>query len=109
MEPDLVSIAGGVNDLLRPKWDVGVSGEILEEESSLPAMRAPMSVVRLWELVATIARDGNCHGPPSGVSGDHASASRRARVLRRGLLAETVFDDSRFWAEDRLHLNELRT
>ncbi len=108
MEPDLVSIAGGVNDVLRPKWDVAASGELLE--SGVIAARDSGADVLLFAF-----------GDVGRRSRALSTVSSRLAQYREITLAlaeehdcyvvdfwpETVFDDSRFWAEDRLHLNEL--
>ncbi len=108
MEPDLVSIAGGVNDVLRPKWDVGVSGDLLE--SGVIAARDSGADVLLFAF-----------GDVGRRSRALRTSSSRLAEYREITLAlaeehdcyvvdfwpETVFDDSRFWDEDRLHLNQL--
>ena len=108
MEPDLVSIAGGVNDVLRPKWDVGVSGDLLE--SGVIAARDSGADVLLFAF-----------GDVGRRSRALRTVSSRLAEYREITLAlaeehdcyvvdfwpETVFDDSRFWDEDRLHLNPL--
>jgi hypothetical protein len=108
MEPDLVSIAGGVNDVLRPKWDVGVSGDLLE--SGVIAARDSGADVLLFAF-----------GDVGRRSRALRTVSSRLAEYREITLAlaeehdcyvvdfwpETVFDDSRFWDEDRLHLNQL--
>lgn len=108
MEPDLVSIAGGVNDMLRPKWDVATSGELLEE--GVLAARDSGADVLLFAF-------GNI-GRRSRALGTVTARLVEYREITLGLAEEhdcyvvdfwpeTIFDDSRFWADDRLHLNEL--
>ena len=108
MEPDLVSIAGGVNDLLRPKWDVGVSGEILEE--GVLAARDAGADVLLFAF-GNLSRRSRVMGTVTAGLAEYREI-KLALAEEHGCYVvdfwpETVFDDSRFWAEDRLHLNEL--
>ncbi len=105
MEPDLISIAGGVNDVLRPRWSL-----------------APM--VRAWDEGLALARSGGAtvvivtFGQPSHRSRALGTVEARLRDYREALLGlarthactvvdfwyASVFDDPRFWAPDRLHL-----
>ena len=106
MDPDLISIAGGVNDVLRPKWD-------------LEAMIAS------WDHGLGLARAGGAtvvivtFGQPANRSRVLGTVQDRLHAYRERLLAlarqhgcqvvdfwyAPVFDDPRFWAPDRLHLN----
>lgn len=106
MNPDLVSLAAGVNDALRPRWDVGVVAGHLE--SSVKSFRATGCTVLL-----------TCVGDPSRRSRAIGKVSERlfdlnARV--RDIAGRYdcavmdfgdayLFDDDRLWAEDRLHLS----
>lgn len=108
MEPDLITIAGGVNDVLRPRWDL--SGMLSEWDEGLRSARSGGARV----IIVTF-------GQPSGRSRALGSIEARLRTYREGLLAlarqhgcdvvdfwfASVFDDPRFWAADRLHLNSV--
>ena len=106
LEPDLLSIAAGVNDAMRTSWDLPATAELMEDA----------------------VRDAKAHGTdvllvsfgnPSRRSASLRTITRRLAEYREILLAiahdqqcymldfwpETAFDDPRFWAEDRLHLN----
>lgn len=106
--PDLVSIAGGINDALRPSWNVSATAERLR--AGVASVRSTGADVLLFafgelrhrsrllgladgrvaeyrELTLEIADDYDCHLV------DFAPVR--------------VFDDARFWAQDRLHLNEV--
>lgn len=106
LEPDLVSIAAGVNDVLRPRFDLVRSTTLLEV--GVAAARSGGADVLLVSF-----------GNPSRRSKALGTVTERLRQYRRALLSigerydclvcdlwhATVFDDSRLWAEDRLHLN----
>ncbi len=104
MGADLVTLVGGLNDVLRPKCDVDIVCARLEEAvvrlapncrrlvlMRSPARRGPVAtrfmprMVRLFDHVEELAER---HG---------------AVVV--DLFGAEVLGDSRMWADDRLHLN----
>jgi lysophospholipase L1-like esterase len=106
MKPDLVSIVGGVNDLLRPAFDARALhrrldravGSLRENGSDVvlvvganPTARSKVlarlmpRVVALNEAVADVAQQWDCYAVD--------------------LFGADVFDDTRMWAADRLHLS----
>lgn len=105
MRPDLVSLAGGLNDIMRPGCDLdAVCDHVTRCAETLAAncgrlvlfhpidVRTRMpSAARLWpkvsRLIAVMDELGARHG---------------AVVV--DLAAERVFDDARLWAADRIHL-----
>lgn len=105
MGADLVTVVGGLNDVLRPKCDVDVVYARLEEAVTRlaptcrqlvlmrsPARRGPVAIrvmprmLRLFDFVDDLARR---HG---------------AVVV--DLFGAGVLGDPRLWSDDRLHLNE---
>ena len=108
MQPDLVSIAGGVNDALRPKWDIRATTDLLE--AGVASARESGADVLIFAF-----------GDLSYRSRALGAVNNRLRAYRDATLEiadryscyvvdfwhERVYDDSRFWADDRLHLNEL--
>lgn len=108
LEPDLVSFAGGINDAMRPRWDLAAMAAALESGvSALAGTGAEVVIVTF--------------GRPSNRSKVLGTIERRLAAYREATFAvagrygatvvdfwdETVFDDPRFWSEDRLHLNTL--
>jgi lysophospholipase L1-like esterase len=107
MQPDLISIAGGVNDALRPTFDLAVTADLLE--SGVATARAGGADVLLVSF-----------GQPARRSKALGLIAERLRLYREEILRiadeyecllldlwhETIFDDPRMWADDRLHLNE---
>lgn len=106
LEPDLISIAGGVNDALRPHWDLA-------------------AMTTAWDEGLAQARSGGADvvivtfGQPSRRSKALGAVENRLRDYRDVILDLArrhgctvtdfwyawVFDDPRLWAADRLHLN----
>lgn len=106
MRPDLVSLAGGINDVLRPSVDVETVAQ--EMRNGVQNIRAAGADVLL-----------TCFGDPSRRSFLLGRVAARLGAYRQHLLhiAEDydcyvmdfwgvpIFDDARFWAADRLHLS----
>lgn len=108
LRPDLVSIVGGVNDMLRPSFDARALhrcldravGSLRESGSDVllvvgvnPTARSKAlarlmpRVVALNDTVAAVAERWDCHPVD--------------------LFDADVFDDQRMWSSDRLHLSAL--
>ena len=105
MRPDLVSVAGGLNDIMRPGCDLDAvcadltrCAEVLAAAAGLVVLFHPIDVrrrmpsaARLWPKVLRLM---------SVV--DQLAEKHGAVVVK--LDAERVFDDARLWAADRIHL-----
>ncbi|MBC3989252.1 SGNH/GDSL hydrolase family protein [Streptomyces sp. AC563] len=104
MDADLVTLVGGLNDVLRPKCDIGLVAARLEEAVELLAPRCRQLV-----LMHSPGR----HGPllERGRSRmERLYAHIDALAARHGaavvdLFGAPVLGDARMWADDRLHLN----
>ncbi|MFZ1361554.1 MAG: SGNH/GDSL hydrolase family protein [Candidatus Nanopelagicales bacterium] len=106
MEPDLVSIVGGGNDMLRPRWDLPTL-----------AMKIEDSVARTRASGADVILIG--FPPMSGHSNLLGLTDNRNFALRQiagrlteeygcyyvDLWGEAIFRDKRVWAPDRLHMS----
>ncbi|KRV49789.1 GDSL family lipase [Wenjunlia vitaminophila] len=106
MNADLVSLVGGINDVLRPKCDVGLVCARLEEaaETLAPTTR---QLVLFRSTDPTRRMRGSARLLPR-VERLHAlldDLARRHDAVVVDLFGVRVFDDPRLWAEDRLHLN----
>lgn len=106
LQPDLVTLAAGVNDALRRSYDLHASATALE--NAVRALRATGADVVLF-----------CFGDPSrrsSVMGSVSGRISRANAATRAIADEydcrvvdfwgcAVFDDDVYWDEDRLHLS----
>ncbi len=108
MQPDLISIGGGVNDALRPRWDVDRTRDVLE--TGVIAARSTGADVVLFAFGDT-SRRSKTLGTVSGRIRQYRDVVREVAADQDCYLVdfweERIFDDPRFWAEDRLHVNEL--
>ena len=105
MRPDLVSLAGGLNDIMRPGCDIDAvcehltrCTEVLAEASGRVVLFHPIDVrrrmpsaARLWPKVLRLIEVM-----------DQLAEKHGAVVV--DLAAERLFDDPRLWAPDRIHL-----
>lgn len=106
MEPDLASVVGGVNDLLRPKFDLDHAIDQLE--ATVAALRAAGATVivmtlpdlsssmRLARLVSARLREFN--------AAIREVATRNGATLS-DMATELAVYDPRGWSPDRLHAN----
>lgn len=106
LRPDLVCLAAGGNDMLRPRVDLPSLIRLLD-----------MAVARLVdagaEVVIFTGADPFDRLPMTGLLRAHAGAfcdglrqvAQRRRVNLVDLWAHHELGDARFWSEDRLHLN----
>jgi len=108
LHPDLITFAGGGNDMLRPRTD-------------------PLTLLRLIDLTVARMRDSGatvvmftgadpCDGLPLGARiraiGDRLAAGARTIADRRGAVLVDLWSieelrQPAYWASDRLHLNQL--
>jgi lysophospholipase L1-like esterase len=106
MEPDLLSIAAGGNDVLRPRFDVDAVGRQFDD--AVAALRATGATVLVFAGFApgpglpfrsTISARANIYN----------EAVRAAAVRHGGVLidlwAMDELSDPRMWSVDRLHLS----
>jgi lysophospholipase L1-like esterase len=107
LEPDLVTVYAGGNDLIRPRCDVDALGEVYDE--AIGRLAATGAVVGLFT-----AFDPGGGGPFARLRGRFAVYNERVREIaeRHGAV---VLDSWRMrperpelmWSEDRLHLGPL--
>ena len=107
LHPDLVTFAGGGNDMLRPRADLPTLLRLVD-----------LTVARLVDSGAAVViftGADPCDGLPLGsrirATGDRLAAGARVVADRRGALLVDLWPvqelrDPTYWAPDRLHLNE---
>ena len=106
LQPDLVSLAGGTNDLLRPSVDLGAMARDLDRAVS--ELTSAGSRVLMFTGLDPSWRGGWARRLVPRVMALNAITERAAR--RHGVIvvdlwdASPAFADPRMWAVDRLHL-----
>jgi lysophospholipase L1-like esterase len=106
LEPDLVTLAAGVNDALRRSYDLSASATALE--NSVRALRGTGADVVLFAF-GDPSRRSSVMGSVSGRIA-RANDATRAIALEYGCRVVdfwgcAVFDDDVYWDQDRLHLS----
>ncbi|MFA9430905.1 SGNH/GDSL hydrolase family protein [Egicoccus sp. AB-alg2] len=106
LEPDLVTVVSGMNDLLRPSFDLrGVVRDLHVMQAAFVHEGATVLSFTLPDLspVLPLARplDGRLRALNDGIR--RACERSGARLL--DLAAHPVASDPRLWSEDRLHAN----
>ncbi|MBC6462820.1 SGNH/GDSL hydrolase family protein [Actinomadura sp. HBU206391] len=108
LRPDLATVAAGVNDLLRPRFDADeVAGHLEAMFAALTAQGARVATFTFPDIarITPLAR-------PIGSRPAALNDRIRAAALRHGVIvAETarplVVTDPRLWTRDRLHASPL--
>jgi hypothetical protein len=104
MQPDLVSMVGGGNDLLRPSVDLDGLAERMEE--AVARIRATGADVLLASPTDT--RDAGLFKPLRGRHAVHTAnlftIAQRHGCSVLNLWGMAVLRDWRMWGEDRIHL-----
>lgn len=106
MRPDLVSLAGGLNDVLRPRCDVPAvcarleqaAGELAGSSRQLVLFRAIDPTRRMRGSARIMPRIERMLDFVDALAHQHDA-------VLVDLFAIRAFDDPRLWADDRLHLS----
>ena len=106
LEPDLVTLVSGVNDLLRPTFDIGSLGRDIEAmQRALTASGATVVTFTMPDM-GRVLPIGRLLRPRLDALNDAVrSVSRGTGALLLDLAAHPVAGDPRLWSEDRLHAN----
>ena len=106
LKPDLVTLAAGVNDALRRTYDVHASATHMENAARL--LSGTGAEVVLFAFGDPSRRSGVMRSVSGRIA--RANAATHAIAERYGCRVVdfwgcAVFDDDRYWDEDRLHLS----
>ena len=106
LRPDLVSLVGGVNDMLRPTFDAAATRRSLTR--AVAALRAAGSDVVLVVGVNPTVRSrllARIMPRIDALNGAVAEVAEEFGCYAVDLFDARVFDDPRMWSPDRLHLS----
>jgi lysophospholipase L1-like esterase len=108
MEADIVTLAGGLNDVLRPRCDIARVERVLTECVETLAADPARTVV-LFRAIDPERRMRGAHRIMANVARligrIDELAEKYPNVVVIDLFTTDVFDDARMWGEDRLHLS----
>ena len=106
--PDLATVSAGVNDILRPKIDFEALEEVLDDlVGSLRCGGALVLFPQAPDLSALIPLAGYLRPRRERLNEIVVSVAARHGALTPSAPVGSVFEDSRAWSGDRLHLNAL--
>ena len=106
LNPDLVSLAAGVNDCLRRYWDIAPLATILEH--GVARLRSDGCDVLLFSFGDPSGRSsvlGRIRGRILELNEATESIAQRYGCMVVRYWGATVMDDERLWDQDRLHLS----
>ncbi|MGW4895480.1 SGNH/GDSL hydrolase family protein [Kitasatospora sp. NPDC004240] len=106
MRPDLVTLAGGLNDVLRPRCDIDRVEDLLGRSAT--ALRATGATVVMFTSTDPSRRlPGSARLLPTilRMKAFVQDLGRDPGIAVVDLFSAPCFDDARLWAEDRLHLS----
>ncbi|MEU9205416.1 SGNH/GDSL hydrolase family protein [Streptomyces sp. NPDC048332] len=108
LRPDLATVVAGVNDLLRPRVDVGeVAGHLEEMFAALTAAGAQVATLTIPDVgkIAPVARP--VRSRVSELNTLIRAAAARHGVAVAEIAHHPVATDPRLWSVDRLHASPL--
>lgn len=108
MEPDVVTLTAGMNDLLRPRFDAdAIRATLAEIVAPFTAKGARLVVVPIPDI-GSVSPAGRLLARRRVVLNEiYAWLSTEHGMEPPAVTAGTVFEDRRAWADDRLHLSPL--
>lgn len=108
LQPDLVTFSGGVNDALRRTWDLPYMADTLEDAiAQLRGTGADVMIVTFGRPRSRSPLIGSVEGRLSDYREVILDVADRYGCMVTDFWGIDTFADSRFWSEDRLHLNEV--
>ncbi len=106
LEPDLASVVAGLNDVLRPGFDVDrVAGEIEEMQAALGAAGATVLTFTMADPTPVIPITRPLRGRLLAFNEALREAAGRTGAVLIDFARHPVTSDPRLWSADRLHAN----
>lgn len=105
MAPDLVSLAGGLNDAMRPGCDIeAVCADLEAAAARLAEGGALLLMFRPMDFTRRMASSARIAGKVRRLAETVDLIAVRHGAITVDLSAARVFDDPALWAPDRIHL-----
>ncbi len=106
LEPDLASVVAGLNDVLRPGFDVDrVAGEIEEMQAALGAAGATVLSFTMADPTPVIPITRPLRGRLLALNDALREVAGRTGAVLIDFARHPVTSDPRLWSADRLHAN----
>ncbi len=108
LKPDVATVLAGVNDLLRPKFEIDrVVGHVEAMFEALTGQGAQVATVLFPDIARIVPLARPLSGRVHAYNDAIRDAARRHGVLVAETSAHEVCTDARMWSADRLHASEL--
>lgn len=108
LQPDLVTVVAGVNDLLRPAFDVArFARDLHAMQAAFVHEGATVLTFTMPDLSPVLPLARPLRGRLVAMNDAIRRASDRSGALLLDLAEHPVATDPRLWSEDRLHANSL--
>ena len=105
LRPDLVSVAGGGNDVIRPRYDhAQLVGALDEAAGRLAATGATVLLFTGADITSRMPGTARLSPRIAAVNREIRAIGRAHGAVLVDVAAEADLADPRFWSEDRLHL-----
>jgi lysophospholipase L1-like esterase len=106
MAPDLVSFAGGMNDVLRPGCDVGaVTAKITHAAEELAGAAKQLVLFRVVDPTERMRGSARLMPRINRLLAVVDELAEKHSAIVVDLFSAKVFDSPALWAENRIHLN----
>lgn len=108
LEPDVVTLTAGMNDLLRPRLDVdALRRSLIEIVEPFTAKGARLVVVPIPDITSVSPAGRLIARRRLALNGIYRHLAEHHGMLPPAETTGTIFEDRRAWADDRLHLSVL--
>lgn len=108
LEPDVVTLTAGMNDLLRPRLDLtALRQNLVEVVEPFTSRGARLLVVPIPDITAVSPAGRLIARRRTALNDIYRYLAEHHGMLPPTETTGTVFEDVRAWAEDRLHLSAL--
>lgn len=108
LEPDVLTLTAGMNDILRPRLDVAaLQHRLVEIVAPFTAKGVRVVVVPIPDIRGVTPAGRLLQQRRLLLNGLYRHLSDEHGMIPPTVTTGTVFEDRRAWAEDRLHLSEL--
>lgn len=108
LEPDVVTLTAGMNDILRPRLDVvALRQRLVDIVAPFTAKGVQVVVVPIPDIRGVTPAGRLLQSRRELLNGLYRYLADEHGMVPPTVTTGTVFEDRRAWAEDRLHLSEL--
>ncbi|WEV78878.1 SGNH/GDSL hydrolase family protein [Janibacter cremeus] len=108
LEPDVVTLTAGMNDILRPRLDVAALRQrLVDIVAPFTAKGVQVVVVPIPDIRGVTPAGRLLQSRRELLNGLYRYLADEHGMVPPTVTTGTVFEDRRAWAEDRLHLSEL--